>query len=57
MPILDEDYTMLSSNEDEEHADETATSFLTTVIEKNLQIYTKGMSFFKFFLLKVLAEA
>ena len=56
-PILDEDYTMLLSNEDEEHADETATSFLPTVIEQNVQIYTKGNGFFKFFLLKVLAEA
>ena len=32
-PILDEYYTMLLSDEDEEHADETATSFLPTVIE------------------------
>ena len=33
VPILDQDYTMLSSNDDEEHADEIATSFLPTVIE------------------------
>ena len=32
-PILDKAYTMLSSNEDEEPADETATSFIPTVIE------------------------
>ena len=57
MPILDQDYTMLSSNEDEEHADETATSFIPTVIEKKSQIYTKGRGFFKFYLSKVLAEA
>ena len=33
VPILEQDYTMLLSNEDEEHADEAATSFLPTVIE------------------------
>ena len=33
VPILDQDYAILSSNEDEEHVDETATSFIPTVIE------------------------
>ena len=33
VPILDQDYTMLSSNEDEEPANKTARSFIRTVIE------------------------